>query len=107
MKSTIAQGQMILHFNPTTMDKAKVWVKAGNYKTDDTELSLFIDNNAMVRYAIDNRNQPRVNEKWYISDRFYGMMVREGRFVAVDDLNQASAVCEELGWPQYEIVLGF
>jgi hypothetical protein len=100
-KSNIPQGQMVLHFAPSYMDKPRVWVKVS--ETDDTEPSLFIDNSACVRFAIDNTSKPTIAERWLISDRFYGEKVRKGEFVPISDLNEASRICEELGWPAYVI----
>jgi hypothetical protein len=100
-KSSIANGQMFLHFNPLTMDKPKVWVKVSD--TDDTEPSLFIDNTAFVRFAIDNTSKPSITERWLISDRYYGEMVRKGEFVPLDDLAKCDAITEELGWPAYVV----
>ena len=103
-KSLIPQGQMVFHYNPLTMDRPKVWVKV-----DDTqeEPSLFVDNNAIVRFAISSMNKPRIGERWLITDEFYGKMVREDKFVPIDDLNQTDRITEELGWPAYEIDLPF
>ena len=102
MKSNIAQGQMFIHYNPDHMDNPKVWVKV-----DDTgeEPSVFIDNKAMVRFAIDKTYKSSIIERWLITDRYYGEMVQKGEFVPVDDLTQADRICEELGWPAYCIEL--
>lgn len=99
-KSNIMQGQMVLYYNPTFMDKPMVWVKVDDTQT---EPSLFIDNNAMVRFSINPNHLPDISEQWKITDRFYGKMVREGKFVPIDDLNQADRITEELGWPAYVI----
>lgn len=103
-KSNIAQGQMVLNYNPQIMDKPRVWVKV-----DDTqeEPSLFIDNNVLVQFAINKHRKPQADEKWLITDEFYGKMVRQGLFVPIDDLNQAERITEELGWPAYYVDLGF
>ena len=100
-KRNILQGQMLVHFNPLTMEAPKVWVKVS--ETDDTEPSLFIDNSAMVRFAINGNYKPGINERWLIGNRYYYKMVRKGEFVPDSDLNEASKVCEERGWPSYVI----
>jgi hypothetical protein len=105
-KSNIAQGQMILYFDHNIMTAPKVWVKVSDNDTDN-EPSLFVVNDAVVRYCIDKNNLPSITEQWYISDRYYGKMVREGKFVPVDDLAQCDRICEELGWPNYLMDLGF
>jgi hypothetical protein len=105
-KSNIAQGQMFIQFPQPIAElqdtpKPRVWVKVS--ETDDTEPSLFIDNSACARFAIDNTSKPTIAERWLISDRFYGEKVRKGEFVPISDLNEASRICEELGWPSYDI----
>lgn len=103
-KSNIAQGQMVLNYNPQIMDKPRVWVKVDNTQE---EPSLFIDNNVLVQFAINKNRKPQADEKWLITDEFYGKMVRQGLFVPIDDLNQAERITEELGWPAYYVDLGF
>lgn len=91
---------MVLYYNPAFIEKPKVWVKVSdNEMQDDT--SLFVDNDAMVRYTINKNYLPSITEQWHISDKYYGKMVREGKFVPVDDLAQCDRICEELGWPNY------
>ena len=106
-KSNIANGQMFLHFNPTYMDKPKVWVKVkseifGNhYGEDKEEVSLFVDNNAMVKVAINPNYKIGLPERWSITDGYYGKMVRTGEFVPIDDLAKCDDITEQLGWPAY------
>lgn len=100
MKTMIPQGQMFIYFNPDLMDMPKVWVKVS--PTNDDEPSLFIDNNAMVRYTLNQDSKPSIEERWLITDRFYGEMVRKGFFAPIDDLNEIENMCEQLGWPKYE-----
>ena len=100
-KSNIEKGQMFLHFNPLAMDKPKVWVKVSD--TDDTEPSLFIDNNALARISVNPNYKPSIIERWLITDTYYGEMVRKGEFVPVDDLAKCDDITEELGWPAYAI----
>lgn len=109
-KSNIANGQMFLHFNPTYMDRPKVWVKAKNkvckvfanhYGEDTEEVSLFVDNNAMVKVAINPNYEIGLAEKWSITDGYYGKMVRKGEFVPIDDLRDVEGITEQLGWPAY------
>jgi hypothetical protein len=108
-KSNIANGQMFLHFTPTYMDKPKVWVKVkseifGNhYGEDKEEVSLFVDNNAMVKVAINPNYKIGLTEKWSITDTYYSLMVAEGEFVPLDDLNEVEGITLELGWPDYVI----
>lgn len=106
-KSNIANGQMFLHYNPTYMDRPKVWVKVksevfGNHYGEDTEeASLFVDNNAMVKVAINPNYKIGLTEKWNITDGYYGKMVRKGEFVPLDDLREVEGICKELGCPEY------
>lgn len=108
-KSDIPKGQMFIHFTPTYMDKPKVWVKVksevfGNHYGEDTEeVSLFVDNNAMVKVAINPNYKIDLTEKWSITDGYYGKMVRKGEFVPLDDLNEVDGICIEKGYPKYEI----
>lgn len=103
---------MFLYFNPLTMDKPKVWVKVkseifGNhYGEDKEEVSLFVDNNALVLSDLSVK-KPGLRDKWYISDPYYGKMVRDGKFVPIEDLNGVEGICLEMGWPKYEIELPF
>lgn len=109
IKSNIAVGQMFLHYNPTYMDRPKVWVKVeskifGNHYGEDTEeVSLFVDNNAMAKVSINPNYKIDLNEKWSITDGYYGEMVREGEFVPIDDLAKCDNITEQLGWPVYVI----
>ena len=91
---------MFLYFNSLTMDKPKVWVKVDD---TETEPSLFIDNNALARISVNPNYKPSVIERWLISDRYYGEMVRKGEFVPIDDLAECDAITEQLGWPAYVI----
>jgi hypothetical protein len=108
-KSNIANGQMFIHFTPSCMDKPKVWVKVtnkifGNNHGEDTEeVSLFVDNNAMVKAAINPNYKIDLTEKWSITDGYYGQMVRKGEFVPLDDLAKCDDITEQLGWPAYVI----
>ena len=97
---------MVLYFDRKTMGAPKVWVKVSDNETPD-DTSLFVDNNAMVKYCINKNYRPSLTEQWSISDRYYGKMVREVKFVAIDDLVQCDRICEELGWPHYLMELGF
>ena len=108
-KSNIANGQMFIHFNPTYMDKPKVWVKVkseifGNHYGEDTEeVSRFVDNNAIVMTIINPNYKIGLTEKWSITDGYYGQMVRKGEFVPIDDMRQCDDICLQLGWPAYVI----
>lgn len=102
--SNIAQGQMVLEFNPLAMPKPRVWVKVG--ENGNTEPSLFVDNQALVQHCVNGRD-PSPSEKWMMSDKFYGLMVREGKFIPVSDLNEVNSICESKGWDKYEVDLGF
>ena len=98
--SNIAQGQMVLHFNPLTMDKPRVWVKVE--ENGNTEPSLFIDNQALVRHCVHG-DTPAPSERWLMGDKFYGEMVRKGEFVPITDLKEAEGIALEMGWPKYEV----
>lgn len=108
-KSNIANGQMFIHFTPTYMDKPKVWVKVksevfGNHYGEDTEeVSLFVDNNAIVKVSINPNYKIGLPERWSITDGYYGKMVRKGEFVPIDDLAKCDDITEQLGWPAYVI----
>lgn len=100
---------MFLHYNPAYMEAPKVWVKIksevfGNHYGEDTEeVSLFVDNNALVKVAINPNYKIGLTEKWSITDTYYGLMVRKGEFVPLDDLNEVGGITMELGWPDYVI----
>ena len=102
---------MFLHFNPTYMERPKVWVKVkskifGNHYLEDTEeVSLFVDNNALLKKSVNPSYEPDLPEKWLVTDSYYGKMVREGEFVPIDDLNEVGDICPQLGWPSYVIDL--
>ena len=107
-KSMIPVGQMfIFHSFPfphsNTENKTEVFVKV----SDEGERSLFVSNSAMARIAVKAQNRLHITDKWSISDEYYGKMVRIGRFVPLDDLRKADDICEQMGWPKYEIDLGF
>ena len=108
-KSNIPNGQMFLHYNPIYMEAPKVWVKVkseifGNHYGEDTEeVSLFVDNNAMVKVAINPNYKIGLTEKWSITDTYYTLTVGKGEFVPLDDLAKCDAITEQLGWPAYVI----
>ena len=110
-KSDIPEGQMFIHFNPTYMDRPRVWVKVkseifGNhYGEDKEEVSLFVDNGAMVKTAINPNYKIGLTEKWSITDGYYGKMVRKGEFVPIDDLAKCDDITGQLGWPDYTLDL--
>lgn len=112
-KSNITNGQMFIHFDKTYMDAPKVWVKVKNEKfgnfrgEDEEEVSLFVDNQALVEVSIGTKKKFDIRDKWNITDPYYGKMVREGKFVPLDYLNQADDICLQLGWPMYVMDLGF
>lgn len=113
IKSNIAIGQMFIQFEPTYMDKPKVWVKiksevfGSHYGEDAEEVSLFVDNNAVVKFSINPNYRIGITEKWSITDTYYGKCVREGKFIPVDDLAKTDDICEQAGWPAYEIDFEF
>ena len=107
-KSKIAQGQMfICHSFPlphsNTENETQVWVKVG----DEDGRSLFVDNDAMVKFSINPNYRPSIMEKWSISDEYYYRNVEMGEFVPISDLNEADRITEEKAWPAYVIDLGF
>ena len=107
-KSNIAKGQMFLHFDNSYMEKPRVWVKVTNrVLITNVEVSVFVDNDVLVKFALKNYQPNMLADKWNITDDYYGKMVREGKFVPLDDLRKADDICEQLGWPKYEIDLGF
>lgn len=99
MESNIAQGQMFI-FKPEPIDgetivPSRVWVKV----TERDGHSMFVDNAAMVKVSIGKQKKLHTGDTWHISDGYYGKMVREGKFVPIDDLREVEPICEELGWP--------
>ena len=111
-KSNIANGQMFIYFEKTYMDAPTVWVKVGSQKfgnfrgEDEEEVSQFVDNQALVKVSIGAKKNINIHEKWYITDTYYGKMVREGKFVPLDDLNKVNDICLQLGWPMYLMDFG-
>ena len=115
-KSNIAIGQMFIQFPQPIADgqekpMPRVWVKIKNevfgnhYGEDKEEVSLFVDNNALVQFSINPNYRIGIMDKWSITDSYYGRCVREGKFVPIDDLRQTDGICLEMGYPKYEINL--
>ena len=107
-KSNIAIGQMFIYHSfpfphSNTENETQVWVKV----VDEGERSIFVNNQALVRVSIKAQRNLHCTDKWSISDEYYDRMVREGRFVPLDDLRKTDDICEQMGWPMYEIELGF
>lgn len=107
-KSIIEKGQMFAcHSKPLphseTENETQVWVKVA----DEGERSIFVNNQAVVRFSINPNYTLTTSDKWSISDEYYGRMVREGKFVPIDDLRDLDNITLELGWPDYVIDLGF
>ena len=112
-KSNITNVQMFIYFDKSYMDMPKVWVKVknekfGNFRGEDSEeVSLFVDNQALVEVSIGIKKQITIHDKWSITDPYYGEMVRKGKFVPLDDLNKTDDICLQLGWPMYLMDIGF
>jgi hypothetical protein len=112
-KSNIAIGQMFIYFDKSYMEQPKVWVKVkneefGNFRGEATEeVSSFVDNQALVEVSIGMKKHITIHDKWSITDSYYGKMVREGKFVPIDDLNKTDYICLQLGWPMYLMDIGF
>lgn len=111
-KSVIAVGQMFIQFpkpigENQPLPQPRVWVKVGNEVLRGEEVSLFVDNNAIVRLSVKAADRIGIMDKWYISDGYYGKSVREGDFVPIDDLRETDGICEEMGYPPYRVDLGF
>ena len=107
-KSIIEQGQMFVYlpekvFAEEEMPTPKVYVKVCDCEDID-ECSVFVENNVMIKVAIGKVKKMTWRDKWNITDGFYGAMVRNGRFVPFEDLNEVWAICEESGYPQPEKV---
>ena len=106
-KSDIPEGQMFIYFDKTYMEAPQVWVKVGNRKFGnfrgeyEEEVSQFVDNRALARVSVGAGRDISIHEKFYITDTYYGKMVREGKFVPLDDLNETDDICLQLGWPAY------
>ena len=104
---------MFIHFDKTYMDTPKVWVKVksekfGNFRgEDEEEVSLFVDNETLAKFSIGAVKSIGITNKWYLTDTYYEKMVGKKLFVPCDDLNEVENICEQNGWPFYEIELGF
>ena len=108
IKSNIAKGQMFIQFpqpiaelqdttNPRVWVKIKSEVLGNHYGEDKEEVSLFVDNNALVRLSIGQLKSFGLRDKWYITDTYYGYNVRKGDFVPIDDLREVDDICIERG----------
>jgi hypothetical protein len=109
-KSVIEMGQMFIQFPQPIADnqpkpKPRVWVKVANETISGEQVSLFVDNNAIVKMTIKAITQFGIRDKWYITDSYYGHNVRNGNFVPIDDISETDAICEQAGYPPYEIEL--
>lgn len=86
--------------------KPRVWVKIRNEELDGKEVSLFIDNEVLMLIAMGAHDIKEkgvgIHDKWFITDEYYGRMVREGRFVPIDDLHQVEDICVQLGYEMPE-----
>lgn len=105
IKSNIAIGQMFIQFPQPIAElqdapKPRVWVKVDNQASqwNDEEHSVFVDNDAMVGISVGAVKSLGIRDKWLISDGYYGAMVREGKFVPIDDLREVEGICLELGY---------
>lgn len=109
VKSKIAIGQMFAYFRKPICDDEmpmpSVFVKVANNTADGEEISLFVDNQALVRFSIDGSTHIAPYEKWYITDRYYDYNVKNGEFIPISDLNEMDDLCEKKGYPPYEIDL--
>lgn len=102
IKSNIAKGQMFIQFPQPIAElqdapKPRVWVKVANETMSGEEISLFVDNNALVRLSIGQLKSFGIRDKWYITDTYYGYNVRKGDFVPIDDLREVDDICIERG----------
>ena len=92
-----------------TENETQVWVKVTDEEglSERTTRSIFVNNNALVKLSVNPNYKLKNEDKWSISDEYYGRMVRLGWFVPIDDLRDLDNITLELGWPAYEIDLGF
>ena len=102
-KSNIAKGQMFIQFPQPIAElqdtpKPRVWVKVANETMNGEEISLFVDNNALVLLSAGALKKIGIRDKWYITDTYYGYNVRQGSFVSIDDLNEVEGICDEMGY---------
>lgn len=104
MKSIVPQGQMIVRFNEY-LPAPEVWIKASD--NEENEPSLFVKNEAVVKFAINPDYIPDITERRLFTDGYYKSMVEQGKFVPISDLNEVEKVCKEKGWPEYKFELGF
>ena len=102
MKSIVPQGQMIVRFNEY-LPAPEVWIKSSD--NEENEPSLFIKNEAVVKFAINPNYIPDIGERRLFTDGYYKSMVEQGKFVPVNDLNEVARVCKEKGWPEYSLTL--
>ena len=101
-RSNIEVGQMFIQFPQPILElqdtpKPRVWVKVCNDYANGEEISLFVDNDALVGISIGAVKTLGIRDKWLITDKYYGENVRKGSFVAIDDLRQVEDICLELG----------
>ncbi len=110
-KSVIAVGQMFIQFpKPTDYQpepQPRVWVKVSDEFVWGEGVSLFVDNNAIVRKCVNPSARIGVMERWYVTDGYYGESVRKGDIVPIDDLRETDGICEEKGYPPYLVDLEF
>ena len=109
-KSVIEMGQMFVQFPKPIAElqetpKARVWVKVANEVHDGEEISLFVDNNTIALISIGAVNKLGIRDKWHITDSYYGYNVRKGNFVPISDLRETDDICEQAGYPPYEVEL--
>ena len=86
--------------------KPRVWVKVMNEELNGEEVSLFLDNEVLVGVSIGaldiEKNGVGIRDKWFITDSYYDICVRDGKFVPIDDLRQVEDICLELGYEMPE-----
>lgn len=100
-KSNIAKGQMFVQFPQPISElqetpKPRVWVKVSEYEGRE-DLSVFIDNDALVGFSIGAVKQFGIMDRWLISDNYYNDNVKAGKFVPIDDLREVEEICNERG----------
>lgn len=104
-KTLIPNGKMFIYFDPSYMDAPRVYVKVTEKEVQGGVASVFVDNQAIVRFSVDG-TEISSWDSWSISDQFFGKMVREGKFAPIDDLRECDDICLQLGWPRYEMEIG-
>lgn len=110
-ESKIPCGQMFLQFPAPVVDgelpMPKVWVKVSDIflVLYGIKCSVFVDNRALALFSMNAIEYINQADKWYITDACYEKSVADKKFIPISDLNEVDELCEQAGYPRYEIDL--